>query len=209
MGSSERNDQKMPKIVDHEARRAEIASTAAHLIAEGGLEAATMREIASRSGYSKGIVEHYFDNKSELIGAALAWANERYFERAAEATAGKGGLAALRARLGSTIPSTPTLRDEWKVRLVFWSMAAIDPKLKRQQAARTKDAIAHFAADLREVKKNGRSVSTASVEPAARQVLFASTGLSCAILHNPRTYNKIVVNAEIERIVAAAAAQVG
>ena len=89
----------MPKIVDHEKRRAEIAETAANLIARGGLESATVREIANASGYSKGIVEHYFDGKSELISAALAWANEQYFERADVATKGKRGLAALRARL--------------------------------------------------------------------------------------------------------------
>ena len=199
----------MPKIVDHEARRAEISSTAAHLIAERGLEAATMREIAVRSGYSKGIVEHYFEDKGEQIGAALAWANDRYFERAAESTAGKTGLEALRARLAATIPSSAGLRDEWKVRLIFWSIAAIDPVLQKQQSARTKDAIAHFTSDLEEVNSDGNGTTRASVELAARHVLFAATGLSCAMLHNPRAYNKNVVNAEIEHIVAAAAAQVG
>ena len=52
----------MPKIVDHEARRREISAAAAALIAKGGLEAVTFREIAQASGYSKGVVEHYFEN---------------------------------------------------------------------------------------------------------------------------------------------------
>lgn len=196
----------MPKIVDPVQRRAEIAGAAASLIAQGGLEAATVREIAAHSGHSKGIVEHYFDGKGELIAAALAWANERYFERAARATEGKRGLAALRARLGATIPNNAALRDEWKVRLVFWSMAAIDSDLQRQQAKRTRDAITHFAQDLEDAKQVREIVGRGSVEPAARQVLFAATGLSCAILHNPRAYTKNVVKAEIERIVSAATA---
>jgi AcrR family transcriptional regulator len=202
----------MPKIVNHEQRRAEIAEIAAEIIAAGGLEAATMREIARRSGFSKGIIEHYFDGKSELIDAALAWANQRYFERVERATAGLVGLDALRARLKATVPSTVSLRNEWKIRLIFWSIAAIDPALQRQQALRTRDAIAHFAADLRDAQSRGEldSASLAgSVESAARQVLFAATGLSCAILHNPRAYNKNVIEAEIERIVTTSTAQVG
>lgn len=199
----------MPKIVDHEQRRAEIAEVAAELIAEGGVEAATLREIARRSGFSKGIIEHYFERKSELIDAALGWANERYFERAACATAGLNGLDALRARLRATVPSTAALRNEWKIRLIFWSIAAIDPVLQKQQAVRTRDAIAHFTADLRDAQSCGEIDSLVSAEAAGRQVLFAATGLSCAILHNPRVYNKNVVEVEIERIVATSIAQIG
>jgi AcrR family transcriptional regulator len=198
----------MPKIVDHEQRRAEIAEVAAELIAGGGLEAATMREIARRSGFSKGIIEHYFDGKSELIDAALAWANQRYFERVARATTGLAGLEALRARLKATVPTTVALRNEWKIRLIFWSIAAINPELQRQQAARTRDAIEHFASDLRDAHELGEFDAASSPESAARQVLFAATGLSCAILHNPRAYSLNVVETEIERIVATSTAPI-
>jgi AcrR family transcriptional regulator len=197
----------MPRIVDHEQRRAEIAETAAGLIAEGGLEAATIREIARHSGYSKGIIEHYFDGKSELIDAALGWANERYLDRASRATAGLQGLAALRARLRATVPSDPALRMEWKIRLLFWSMAAIDPVLQKQQAGRTRDAVAHFAADLLVAQELGEIPSSVSVEVLARRILFSASGLSCAILHSPRTHNKRLIEDEIEYIVSVSTLQ--
>ena len=57
----------MPKIVDHEARRSAISTAAAGLIAARGMEAATIREIARVSGYSKGVVEHYFVDKEEAV----------------------------------------------------------------------------------------------------------------------------------------------
>ena len=78
----------MPKIVDQQARRAELSSIAAGLIAVGGLEAATIREIARASGFSKGVVEHYFDDKQELISAALAHTNFCFEERVRELTEG-------------------------------------------------------------------------------------------------------------------------
>ncbi|MBW2422169.1 MAG: TetR family transcriptional regulator [Deltaproteobacteria bacterium] len=197
----------MPRVVNHEQRRAEIAQIAAELIAEDGLEAATIREIARRSGYSKGIIEHYFDGKSELIDAALGWANERYIERAGTATKHLQGLAALRARLRASVPSSPGLRVEWKIRLLFWSMAAIDPALQKQQRARTRDAIAHFASDLRDAQKLGEIPREAPVELLARRILFSVSGLSCAILHTPRTYNKGLVEDEIEYIVSVSTLQ--
>jgi AcrR family transcriptional regulator len=195
----------MPRIVDHEQRRAEIAEVTARLIAEGGLEAATIREIARRSGHSKGIVEHYFDDKEELIDAALAWANERYLERAAEATRGIRGLAALRARLRATIPASAALKAEWRIRLLVWSLAAIDPARRRQQATRTRDAVESFRADLADAQELGEIPSNAPVERLARHVLFSAAGLSCAILHNPRAYPKNLVAEEIETIVDSAA----
>jgi len=195
----------MPRIVDHEQRRAEITEAAALLIAEGGLEAATIREIARRSGHSKGIVEHYFDGKQELIEAALGWANQRYIERAERATRGIRGLAALRARLCATIPATSALKAEWRVRLLFWSQAAIDPELRRQQAARTRDAIESFAADLEDARDLGEISPSAPLDRLARHVLFSAAGLSCAILHNPRAYPKSLVAEEIDVIVDRAA----
>ncbi len=61
----------MPKVVDHEERRTVIASAAADLIAEVGIEAATMKGIAVRAHVTTGAVTHYFDSKDEVILAAL------------------------------------------------------------------------------------------------------------------------------------------
>ena len=61
----------MPKVVDHEERRSVIASAAADLIAEVGIEAATMKGIAVRAYVTTGAVTHYVDSKDEVILAAL------------------------------------------------------------------------------------------------------------------------------------------
>ena len=46
----------MPKVVDHAVRRAELVDAAWRVIAEEGLEAATMRRIAEAAGCTTGRV---------------------------------------------------------------------------------------------------------------------------------------------------------
>ena len=191
----------MPKVVDHEARRHEISGIVAGLIAKGGLEAATIREIARSSGYSKGVVEHYFDNKEALISGALAWVNQGYEERLNRATRGLSGLPALRKMVEATLPLTAQIRDEWKVRLVFWAMAAIDPELRRQQAKRLDNAIDRYESLLRSASERGEISSIDDYESAARHLLNITTGICTAALHQKPRYTRDFLEREIDYVI--------
>jgi AcrR family transcriptional regulator len=191
----------MPKIVDHEARRTEICAIAANLIAQGGLEAATIREIAQAAGYSKGVIEHYFDNKEEIVSGALEWANTCFQARADKLTEGLTGLDALRKRVEATLPLNKTVRDEWKVRLVFWSMAAIHSDLRKQQERRFNNAVAHFEADITAAVKAGELNSGIDASERARRIVNMVTGISTASLHNLSFYTQDFLLAEIENLV--------
>jgi AcrR family transcriptional regulator len=188
----------MPKIVDHKARRLELSEVAARLIASGGLEAATIREIAKASGYSKGVVEHYFDNKEELISGALAWANRCYEQRVEEATAGLSGLAALKNRIEATLPMDEIIRVEWRVRLVFWSMAAIYPELREQQARRLQMAVEFYDQDIVAAIAAGEVPDQDDTTAQARHLLNMTTGISTATLHNTALYDRAFLEQEID-----------
>ena len=190
----------MPKLVDHAERRAQISTVAARLIATGGLEAATIREIAAASGVSKGIVEHYFENKEELISGAFDSTIHSYQTRAKKATRGISGMAALRARLEVSLPMNAALRREWKVRLVFWSMAAIHRPLQRQQASRSKAAITLLERDIQTAVEQGEIQILTKPADHARRILFFVSGMSCAALHNPRLYSNSFMLDEIDRL---------
>ena len=193
----------MPKIVDHEARRAELGNIAAGLIASGGLEAATIREIARASGFSKGVVEHYFEDKQELISAALAHTNLRFEHRVEELTDGLRGLPALRRRIEATLPMTAELRDEWRVRLVFWSMAAIDPALGRQQAGRFRKAVRFYEEDIIAAIGAGELADRGDTKDRARHMMNMTTGISVAVLHNESFYTRARLAKEIDSLMAA------
>jgi len=60
----------MPKIVDHDQRRADILNHCFELFSLKGYGSVRMREIALTAGISIGTLYHYFENR-EQIGKAL------------------------------------------------------------------------------------------------------------------------------------------
>ncbi|MGI5493700.1 TetR/AcrR family transcriptional regulator [Microtetraspora malaysiensis] len=60
----------MPKQVDHAARREEIAQAALRLCARDGLAGVTIGQVAQEAGFSKGLVQHYFAGKADLLRAS-------------------------------------------------------------------------------------------------------------------------------------------
>lgn len=60
----------MPKIVDHEKRRSEIALNATEIFLEFGYKNIGMRQLCEQLGMSKSAVYHYYKSKDELFKAA-------------------------------------------------------------------------------------------------------------------------------------------
>jgi AcrR family transcriptional regulator len=72
----------MPKIVNHEERREQIAEAMWRVILEKGMEGATVRNIAGEAGLSTGALRHYFKDQDELLVYAMRLVNERVEKRA-------------------------------------------------------------------------------------------------------------------------------
>ncbi|MEV0005444.1 TetR/AcrR family transcriptional regulator [Micromonospora sp. NPDC050980] len=72
----------MPKIVDHDARRAELAEAMWRVVYRDGVGAATVRSIAAEAGWSPSALRHYFATQTELLVFAMehvmAKATERF-----------------------------------------------------------------------------------------------------------------------------------
>lgn len=57
----------MPRVVDHDARRREIAGVAQRLLARDGASGLSLRNIAAEMGGSLTLVTHYYANRHELM----------------------------------------------------------------------------------------------------------------------------------------------
>lgn len=66
----------MPKVVDHDRRREQLADAALSLIAKHGMRGVTTRAVAEEAGWSTGVLTHYSKSLSELLLAALRRAAE-------------------------------------------------------------------------------------------------------------------------------------
>jgi len=128
----------MPKIVDHEERRAEVLEATWRVIATRGLDAATVRQIAKEAGVSSGVLAHYFTDKDDILVQAHRLAYDRVFRRVEEKVGRFAGIEALRATLYETLPMDENRRIEAIIDVSYIGRALNDPRLKlvRQESAR-------------------------------------------------------------------------
>lgn len=170
----------MPKIVDHEEQRLQLSATVVQVVAEAGLEHTTLRTVAARHGCTKGMVQHYFADKDELLLAALDFIEDRSEARLPEAGSGQDGLDALHARFAALLPVNDELVDEWRVRLAFITLAGqsgdIQAILNERQAEQRSVGVRL----LRQAQRAGTLKKGVSPLNAYRQLLALVYGLGVA-----------------------------
>jgi len=120
----------MPKIVDHERRRDEIALIACRVVAQHGFEQATIVRIARAAGCTTGMIAHYFDTKQDIIVAALRLILRRIEQRLTHAD----GAADLLTLLSEALPIDETRYMECAVWMAFWGQVPAERRLKRVNA---------------------------------------------------------------------------
>jgi len=120
----------MPKIVDHDKRRDEIALIACRVVAEHGFEKASMVRIARGAGYTTGMLAHYFDSKQDIIIAALRLILRRIDERLTQPAPG-AARADLLALLTEALPVDEQRRTECAFWTAFWGQVSTDRRLRR------------------------------------------------------------------------------
>lgn len=156
----------MPKIVDHDERRLELVDATWRIIARHGLEGATMREIATEAGFANGALKPYFPTKDTLLEFAFSHVFNRTNKRIAEVTAGKSGLAALRAFCLEVLPLDEERVNEARIVIPFWQKAVNDPQ-KAQIHQLSMDqwmtAIRRYLAEAREAGDVGAVVANSAL----------------------------------------------
>lgn len=175
----------MPKIVDHERRRAEIVQTTWRVIARRGLDGATLREVAAEAGYANGAIKPYFPAKSDLMEATFRHVFSRTNSRGAAATAGLNGFEALRAFCLEVLPLDANRLDEARVVIAFWQQALHDPA----QAEVNDAAMLQWRSSIRGWLSAARGADDGGrlpVEIAAETLLTFLLGAQVAAVFDPR-----------------------
>ena len=119
----------MPKHVDHDERREELATALWRLVMREGIEAASVRRVAREAGWSSGSLRHYFETQSDLLAFAMELVIRQARARV-RALAGEPDPRAQAERvLQELLPLDDERRAEMQVWLAFTTRAIVDPKL--------------------------------------------------------------------------------
>ena len=122
----------MPKVTDPAAMRTRLVEAAWRVIATEGIEAATLRRVATEAGCTTGLITHYFNHKNELVTYAYRRVLDTMIADAAAAIASTRGIVAkLLAAIEAIEPVRVTSRDFTVVLINFWAAAAVNPVFAR------------------------------------------------------------------------------
>jgi TetR/AcrR family transcriptional regulator, transcriptional repressor of bet genes len=176
----------LPKIVDHERRRDEIALVACRVVAVYGFDQATIVRIAREAGYTTGMVAHYFDTKHEIIIAALRLILRRIEERLT-AAAGDGERELL-ALLTEALPVDATRFTECAFWAAFWGQVSADKRLKRINTWMHREYLKIFERCLARGWHEWRQWPLAVRAQVLRSVVTFINGLTASVVASPRDW---------------------
>jgi AcrR family transcriptional regulator len=192
----------MPKVVDHEHRRQEVAAAAWRTIVKHGLDGTTTRLIASESGYSNGVLAHYFESKDEILLEALRHSHQGIDRRIRKAIEDREGLEALRAFCIEVLPVSDQSARETHLEVSMWSRALVNPELRsvqRSESSHWRRLMERLIADAQ------RSGELADIPPRTIAVLLSAVidGLSIYALLYPDRFSKASLVAYLDDFFAA------
>jgi AcrR family transcriptional regulator len=174
----------MPKVVDSDRRRTELAEAAARVIARHGIDGAALRTVAAEAGWTTGALVPYFATKRELLAFTLQASLERRRARRAE-RAEMSPSDALRDVLVSPLPTTADARLHWTVTLAFAGQASSDERL----AAIQRDAYLDFRASVVELLVEARALTVGEAEGEAERLIAVVNGVALQALFAPELWS--------------------
>ncbi|MFF4814998.1 TetR/AcrR family transcriptional regulator [Kitasatospora sp. NPDC001309] len=175
----------MPKLVDHEERRAHIIDALLRSAASSGLHSVTMRSVAVEAGVSVRLVQYYFDTKEQLLLAAMTRLatrmGERVQRRVRATGAGSDPRAVVEAVLLEAVPTDEESRAFHLIYTEYAVLSVTDPALGGQPFLAAPDEMEAFlAAQL-------AAAGAADPRQEAVVLLAVSAGLGLSVLLDQRT----------------------
>lgn len=173
----------MPKQVDQEERRRQIAAAVVRLVSSRGAEAASLRAVAAEAGVSMGAVQHYFTSTDEMLLFALEYGNGLFATRIQDLLAERGPLAPRAAfRLFCTLllPLDPDGQTGARLWAALIARGCVDEPTGRLAS----DAYANLTAfAARSLAESAAALATGiDIEQASRQLVTVIEGLRWPVL---------------------------
>lgn len=167
--------------MDGDQRRRRIADVVVRVIAQDGLEAATIRRIAAEGGYSTTVVTHYFADKQEM----LLWTYRNMGEMALARFDGaitNDPAELIRMLMAMTAVDKANLAL-WRTYVAIWDRSLRDPDLAAELKSWTDVVSRRIAAHARALNP-----ACANTDLVAKRLLAMVQGISVEILFDRKSW---------------------
>lgn len=181
----------MPKRVDHEERRRQIADALLRIAADRGLAAVTFREVAAEAGVSVRLVQYYFDTKQQLVVRSLGYLAARLDARIKARAAERGHPLTRRQVveivLTSVLPLSAESRADALASTAAYAVALTDPALAAAGVGYPEALVRYLVGVLDTARDTGELSPGADPAVDAPLLLALTNGLTSAVLGNMHT----------------------
>jgi AcrR family transcriptional regulator len=171
-------EDQVPKVIDHEAQREQLAEALWQLAAERGLESVSLREVAQTAGVSLGRVQRSFADKDTMLRYALALINTRAGQRVEQRVLALGDQPStadiLRECLIEVLGVEEDSRLALRVQLVYFTRSIHDEEVAKIIRGDNLSELYPFTAELitKLIKRRGE------IDPIKEAELLWSTAIS-------------------------------
>ena len=198
-------NERVPKAVDRESRRREIAEALHRIAARDGLEGVSVRTVAAEARMSAGAVQREFGTKDELLGFAFQVAVDEVADRFGHVRIGPGHLTsveALRQVLLGLLPTDERGLARTRIWAAFYAHAAIDPLFAQTLSALDDETRTRFVQLLEYARDQGELAPGKDLEAVAELLLVVIDGLWMGCARLPDGSSLDGQRAAIEAVIA-------
>lgn len=181
----------MPKRVDHEERRTQIAEALIRVAGRRGLHAVGMRDVAAEAGVSLRLVQYYFQTKEKLLFYGLQHLTDRFTARVGARLAAAGPDPGPRATIEALLlASLPTDEESRTFHLLYSSysiLSVTDEALAAQPFIDNPDAAENALTGLlRQAQESGLADPGVDARTEAISLLAMAATMGTSILVGQR-----------------------
>ena len=178
----------MPRIVDHDERREELAEAACKVIAKIGVGNLRLTDVARQAGCTTGALQHYFPNKQALVIASVTYLTERLEKSLKNLRV--ASLDDLRAYLLEMLPIGRRRSADVVVWLNFWTMALTDKDARAVQSESHKIWVRRLCEYLETLQVQGEISSKTDLVQEAEAIIALVDGLAMRAVLDPKEWPK-------------------